>query len=67
MRKIVEYNNNKVEQIEVKSAQYIGDFAIRIFFSNGIKRLVDFKQGLENTHHPSIHKYLNEKDLKNIN
>jgi Protein of unknown function (DUF2442) len=53
-----------IEQIEVKSAQYIGDFAIRIFFSNGIKRLVDFKPFLENSLHPSIHKYLTEKRFK---
>jgi len=56
-----EYSNDPVDLIHVKSAKYIGDFAIRVLFSDGYKKLVDFKPFLENSIHPSIRKYLNEK------
>lgn len=48
------------ELIEIKSAKYIGDFAIRIYFNDGVNRLVDFKPFLESSLHPSIRKYLDE-------
>lgn len=47
--------------MEITSAKYIGDFAIRIYFNDGANRLVDFKPFLESSLHPSIRKYLNEK------
>ena len=50
--------------IEVKSAKYIGDFAIRILFSNGRNSLVDFKPFLKASLHPSIRKYLDENRFK---
>jgi len=55
-----EYTSYNVDIIEVKSAKYIGDFAIRIYFSDGINKLVDFKPFLESSLHPSIRKYLDE-------
>ncbi len=60
MKITVEYNNNEVELLEVISAKYIGDYAIRVFFSDGVNRLVDFKPFLESSLHPSIRKYLDE-------
>ncbi len=59
-----EYIDYHAEIIEVKSAQYIGDFAIRILFSDGFNRLVDFKYFLESSLHPSIRKYLDEDKFK---
>jgi len=61
MRIIEEYNDFQVDLIEIKSAKYIGDFAIRLFFNDGFNRLIDFKPFLESSLHPSIRKYLNEK------
>ena len=61
MRIVEEYSNSPIDLIEVKSANYIGDFAIRVFFNDRVNRLVDFKPFLESSLHPSIHKYLNEK------
>jgi len=55
-----EYINYNVDIIEVKSARYIGDFAIRVLFSDGFSRLVDFKPFLESSLHPSIRKYIDE-------
>ena len=59
-----EYNNLIVDLIEIKSAKYIGDFAIRIFFNDGFNRMVDFKSFLETSLHPSIRMYLDEAKFK---
>ena len=64
MRIIEEYNNYQAELIEIKSAKYIGDYAIRVFFNNGQSRLIDFKSFLESSLHPSIRKYLDENMFK---
>lgn len=64
MKIIEEYTDFQVDLIEIKSANYIGDFAIRLVFSDGIMRLVDFKPFLEGSLHPSIRKYLDESRFK---
>lgn len=64
MRIIEEYNDFQGDLIEIKTANYIGDFAIRLLFSDGTKRLVDFKPFLESSLHPSIRKYLDENNFK---
>ena len=46
--------------IEIKSAKYIGDYAIRVSFSDKTEKLIDFKPFLLNSLHPSIAKYLDE-------
>jgi len=60
MRIIEEYDDFQVDLIEIKSAKYIGDYAIRVFFNDGTSHLVDFKPFLESSLHPSIRKYLDE-------
>jgi hypothetical protein len=60
MRIVEEYNNFQSDLISILSANYIGDFAIRIFFNDGVNRVVDFKPFLESSSHPSIRKYLDE-------
>ena len=63
--KIIEENNKDYsDSIEIKSASYIGDYAIRVFFNDDVNRLVDFKSFLENSYHPSIRKYLDENKFK---
>jgi len=64
MRIIEEYNNLQTEPVEIKSVQYIGDFVIRIYFSDSTQKLVDFKPFLECSLHPSIRKYLDENRFK---
>jgi len=59
-----ENTTGRIEVIEISSARYIGDFAIRIFFNDGFSRLVDFKPFLEKSLHPSIRKYLDETRFK---
>ncbi len=60
MRIIEDYSDFQIDLIEIKTAKYIGDFAIRLLFNDGFKRLVDFKPFLETSLHPSIKKYLDE-------
>ena len=64
MRITEEYSEIQTDLIEVKSAIYIGDFAIRITFNDGKNKLVDFKSFLESSSHPSIKKYLEESKFK---
>lgn len=64
MKIIKDYNNSQITQIEIKSANYIGNFTIRILFSDGFHKSVDFKPFLEKSIHPSIRKYLDEKKFK---
>ncbi len=59
-----EYIDYQSDIIEIKSAQYIGDYAIRVFFSDGSNKLVDFKAFLELSLHPAIRKYLDEALFK---
>jgi len=56
--------------IRVASANYIGDYAIRVSFNDGNEKLVDFKPFLAKSLHPAISKYLEEnlfKQFKIIN
>jgi hypothetical protein len=59
-----EYIDYNVDFIGVESARYIGDYAIRVYFTDGFNRLVDFKPFLEASVHPSIRKYLDEAKFK---
>jgi hypothetical protein len=56
-----------VDVIEITSANYIGDYAIRISFNDGAEKLVDFKPFLTKSLHPSISKYLSEDLFKQFN
>lgn len=65
MRIVEDYQEAYNHRItEISEANYIGDFAIRIAFSCGNEKLVDFKPFLSASQHPSIKKYLNEDLFK---
>lgn len=65
MKIIQDYTGyESVDVIEITSAKYIGDYAIRIFFNDGIEKLVDFKPFLCKSLHPSVSRYLNEDLFK---
>ena len=61
MRIVEEFNEAQSDLIEIKSAEFIGDYAIRITFSDDSEKSVDFKSFLEGALHPAIRKYLDEK------
>ena len=50
--------------MEIISANYIGDYAIRIYFNDETEKLVDFKPFLFKALHPPISKYLDENLFK---
>jgi hypothetical protein len=54
------------DNISIKDARYIGDFAIRLTFSDSHSKLVDFKPFLEQAKHPSLKKYLDEDKFKSF-
>ena len=60
MKTTVAYDNAEVQDIIINSANYLGDFTIRVLFNDGTEQLVDFKSFLTKALHPSITKYLNE-------
>lgn len=64
MRIVEDYIDVQTDLIEINSAVYIGDYAIRLFFNDGVCKLVDFKSFLETSSHPSIKKYLDETKFK---
>jgi hypothetical protein len=68
MRIIVDYKDSDSEfnQLKIDSAKYLSDYAIRIRFSDGKERLVDFKPFLSKSLHPSIKKYLDENKFSNF-
>mgnify|MGYP006306660423 FL=1 len=68
MRIIVDYKDSDsgLTQLKIDSAKYLSDYAIRIRFSDGKERLVDFKPFLSKSLHPSIKKYLDENKFSNF-
>ena len=67
MKIVKEYHSNRLTNIiEVASANYIGDYAIRVLFNDGNEKLVDFKPFLTRSLHPSISNYLDENLFKHF-
>lgn len=68
MRIIVDYKDAEsgFNQLKIDSAKYLSDYAIRIRFSDGKEKLVDFKPFLSKSLHPSIKKYLDENKFSNF-
>lgn len=67
MKIVAEYNELQTDVIEITSASFIGDYAIRLNFNDGVSKLVDFKSFLEQSSHPSIRKYIDEFLFKQFN
>jgi DUF971 family protein len=64
MKITTEFTQSTYDLIEIISAVYLGDYALRIYFNDSSNKVVDFKYFLENSMHPSIRKYLDEKIFK---
>ncbi len=66
MKITVEYSENiTTNEISIKTAKYVGDYVIRIFFNTNESKIVDFKPFLQQSIHPSTKKYLNENMFSN--
>jgi len=68
MKIIVDYKDSDsgFNQLKIDSAKYLSDYVIRIRFSDGKEKLVDFKPFLLKSLHPSIKKYLDENKFSNF-
>ncbi len=68
MRIIVDYKDSEpgYNQLKIDSAKYLSDYTIRIKFSDGNEKLVDFKPFLSKSLHPSIKKYLDENKFSDF-
>jgi len=68
MKIIVDYRGSDQEanQLKIDSAKYLSDYAIRLTFSDGIEKIVDFKPFLSKSLHPTIKKYLDEKKFSDF-
>ena len=66
MRIIEENTETSNIELEITSAEYLGNYSIKIFFNDGVIKIVDLKAFLENSLHPSIRKYLDERNRKNF-
>lgn len=63
----VDYSDNiSTTVLNASKVKYIGDFVMRIYFSTDEEKLIDFKPFLEQSGHPSIKKYLDEKNSRTI-
>jgi len=51
--------------IKIKKAEYVGNYTLKLLFSDGITQQVDFEPFLRNSYHPEIQKYLQRKYFKN--
>jgi hypothetical protein len=52
--------------LKIESAKYLSDYVIRLRFSDGKEKIVDFKPFLSKSFHPSIKKYLDENKFSNF-
>lgn len=59
-----EYNLiNETELIEIIDAQYLGNYKIKVQFSDNLLQIIDFREFLEKSLQPAIRKYLNEDNF----
>ncbi|REG83598.1 DUF2442 domain-containing protein [Algoriphagus antarcticus] len=61
MKVTVNYSEDLQELLSVDSAEYLGEFRIKIIFSDRVESVVDFQGFLEKSSHPEIKKYLDQK------
>ena len=52
--------------ISITSAEYVQEYKIKLSFSDGIERTIDFSEFLKNAKNPMTIKYRNEQLFKNF-
>jgi hypothetical protein len=50
--------------ISINKAEYIGDYKIKLLFSDGVERLIDFSNFLNDAKNPMTKKYLDKQLFK---
>lgn len=51
--------------ISIVKAEYIGEYSIKFSFSDGIEKLIDFSEFLQNARNTMTQKYLDKHMFKN--
>ncbi len=51
--------------ISITKAEYLEEYKIQIYFSDGVEKAIDFSNFLLNARNPMSRKYLDEKEFKN--
>jgi hypothetical protein len=52
--------------ISIHKAEYVGNYSIKLTFSDGIEQVVDFSLFLSNAKNPMTKKYFNEELFKSF-
>jgi len=65
MKITIDYTEKEKQNLKITTAVYIGNYTIRINFNDGTEKLVNFKQFLSKSLHPSIRKYLDDAYFSN--
>jgi hypothetical protein len=52
--------------ITIEKAVYIDNYKIKLEFSDGLSRIVDFKEFLSSARNPMTTKYLDKKEFRNF-
>jgi len=52
--------------ISIDKADYLGDYVIRLQFSDGVVKDIDFQKFLENARNPMTRKYLDKEHFKSF-
>ena len=47
--------------IAIEQAEYVEDYVLRLRFSDGQQKLIDFGPFLQQSHHPCIRRYLDKE------
>jgi Protein of unknown function (DUF2442) len=62
--KITIERRKPTKAIKVLKAKYLKDYVVRVTFSDGLDRAVDFKPFLTHSEHPEVRKFLKESNFK---
>jgi hypothetical protein len=52
------------KELKINKVEYLGEFKLKLLFSNDFVQIIDFENFLRNSNHPSIRKYLISKNFK---
>ena len=55
-----------ISPVEIFSAEYKKDYALKVLFSDGTEKVIDFKPFLSRSLHPSIAKYQDKSLFANF-
>lgn len=66
MKISVDYTQTVDKKIQIKTAVYLGDFMLKIHFSDGKEKKIDFKPFLKKSLHPTLKKYMDESNFSNF-